>query len=285
MKKTIGFILLLLISFTSIAQKREKIRGNRIELNQQHTVPSYTTLDISHNFEIILSESSDPALEIDADSNLHDIISFEVKDSILTIKTLKDVKRHKKLSIKVKYPKTLRNITIRDKVNLTATGPIALNSLSIEANDYCKIFTTLETQFFKLITNGKSIADLHINSARTELQINDATTYTGIITGENAKIDLYNKSSAKIEGDLVQLTLRTEGDTNFYGERFSLTNASVFAEATSDVFILVNETLDVNAIDKSEVYILGTPKLSISGFDNNAIIYKKEEGFSPGLFY
>ncbi|WP_459211792.1 GIN domain-containing protein [Aquimarina rhabdastrellae] len=284
MRKLCSIFCCILFITSGFSQKKLKVKGNKIVVSEQHAVNAFTTLDVSDNFEVILSESIDPMLEIEADSNLHEFISFEVKDSIFSITTTRDIRRSKKLTLKIKYPETLRNLIIRDKANIKAIGPIAIPNLAIEANDYSKIFATVETDNLKFVANGKSDNELHITAANAKIQLNDNTEFKGILTTEQTLIDLYSKTTAKIEGKIASLELRAEGDTNFYGERAIINNASIQTEGSTDVYIMAKETITINAIEKSEIYILGQPKISITNFDNESILYKKEEGYTPGFF-
>ncbi len=284
MRKLCSIFCCILFITSGFSQKKLKVKGNKIVVSEQHAVNAFTTLDVSDNFEVILSESIDPMLEIEADSNLHEFISFEVKDSIFSITTTRDIRRSKKLTLKIKYPETLRNLIIRDKANIKAIGPIAIPNLAIEANDYSKIFATVEADNLKFVANGKSDNELHITAANAKIQLNDNTEFKGILTTEQTLIDLYSKTTAKIEGKIASLELRAEGDTNFYGERAIINNASIQTEGSTDVYIMAKETITINAIEKSEIYILGQPKISITNFDNESILYKKEEGYTPGFF-
>jgi len=103
------------------------------------------------------------------------------------------------------------------------------------------------------------------------------------LTSEQLKIDLYQKGTAKIEGELTTLNVRADSNTEFFGERLISETTEVLAEGDSKCYLHTKEQLSVEAIDKSEIYALGNAKIDLKKFLNEASIFKKEEDYKPGF--
>lgn len=270
----------LFISGQIFGQK-EKIKGNKIVMTDEKIVDAFHTIAVYNNFEVTLQEDSDHVISIEADSNLQELIEVEIQDSILKIKSDKDLRRAKALNIKILYGTELKKIRVYDKVSLTSKSPIQSANLALSVNDQAEVFLTIETQKLNGIINGKSSADLHVSATHVTYQVNENSDLKGIITADSLNLDLYQKSSAKLEGEIKSMRVRTDNDSDFYGEKLASTKTSVIAEGSSDCYLLTNEELNIEASDKSEVYILGEPKIQITKFTNEASLYKKDIDYTP----
>ena len=282
-----AFVLTLFcaVIFTNTYSQKQKIKGNKIVTTEQKSVDEFHTIELYDNFEVTIREDNINHISIEADSNLLDEINIEVIDSVLTIKSDSDIKRSKKLDIKISYAQPLQKIVTYNKVNLKSTSLIETPKLRIESNDDSEVFLSIETDNITSIINGKSNADLDIKANEAFYQINDNAELKGIIDTNEFKIDLYQKGYAKLEGKAENMLLRMDSNTNFYGQKLTSKKASVTTEGSSDCYLLVTEEITIKATNESKIYILGdSPKTIIDTFDNEAIIYRKKANYNPGLF-
>ncbi len=277
--------MLLLCSFLflgTIYGQKEKVKGNKIVSTEEYELEGFHTIEIYENFEVSIDESSDNLIKIEADSNLQDLIQFSVQDSILTIKSDKDLRRAKALNLDIFYASEVKTIKIYDKVQLKSLSPVTSGALKVETNDNADIFLTLDTGSLECIAYGKSKAEFHVTAKEVSYQINDNTEIKGIITSDSLKVDLYQKGSAKLEGEVKSMLVRADNETDFYGEKLSASKTSLVAEGASDCYILTNEEITIDAHDKAEIFLLGEgPKINIKAFTNEANLYKKNIDFVP----
>ncbi|WP_103070058.1 GIN domain-containing protein [Aquimarina sediminis] len=281
--RTLLSLIALLVIGSTYGQK-EKIKGNKIVSTEQFDVESFHTIEIYEGFEVMLDENSDNQVKVEADSNLQEVIQIEVLDSVLTIKSDKDIRRAKALNIDISYASELKEIIVYDKVNLKSLTPIKTDELSVSINDYAEVFLTTDVTKINCTVNGKSTADLHTTAQEAIYQINENSELKGIITADSLKIDLYQKGTIKIEGEVKSMLVRADNDSDFYGEKLNSIKASLIAEGNSDCYILTNEEISIEAKDKTEIYLLGEPKVTMRSFTNEAILYKKNIDYVPSKF-
>ncbi|MBG6129083.1 hypothetical protein IWQ47_000225 [Aquimarina sp. EL_43] len=279
--------LLLLLAFLVLGNtygQKEKIKGNKIVSTEQLDVEDFHTIEIHEGFEVTLDESNDNQVKIEADSNLQEVIQVEVVDSVLTIKSDRDMRRAKALNLDISYASELKKIILYDKVNVRSLSPINTTKLIVNANDNAEVFLTADANEVDCITNGKSIVELHVTAQEVTYQINESSEIKGIITTDSLKVDLYQKGYAKLEGEVKSMLVRVDSDTDFYGEKLSVAKTTLIAEGASDCYILTNEEISIEAKDKTEIYLLGEPKVIINTFSNEAILYKKNIDYVPSRF-
>ncbi len=276
--------MLLLCTFLFLGNvygQKEKVKGNKIVSTEEHELKGFHTIEIYNNFEVSIDESSDNLIKIEADSNLQDLIQFVVQDSVLTIKCDKDLRRAKALNLDIFYASEVKRILVYDKVILKSLSPITSGNLKVEANDNTEVFLTTETSKLECIANGKSTAEFHATATEVTYQINDVSEVKGIVTTDSLKVDLYQKGSAKLEGQVKSMLVRADNETDFYGEKLSAIRTSLIAEGATDCYILSNEEITIDARDKAEIFLLGEPKINIEAFLNEASLYKKNIDYIP----
>ncbi len=282
MRTSLLLICSIFILGSSQAQKKTKIKGNKIVVSEQKQVNPFHTIHLYDNFEVTLNEDSDNFVDIEADSNLQEHIEVVVEDSILKIKSNRYIKRSKALHIKISYASEISNINIYDKVEVKSLSPIKSSKLRIESNDNSEVFLTLDTDKVTSISNGKSQVELHTNSVNAFYQVNENSELKGIISSDHLKIDLYQKGYAKLEGDVKSMSVRADSDTDFYGEKLSSTSTSLIAEGSSDCYILTLDEITIEAKDKTEIYLLSeNPKVIITSLNDEASLYKKQIDYNP----
>jgi len=280
MRTTLLF-LFSFFSFVNTYSQQEKIKGNKIVNTEEYTLETFHTIDIYNNFEISLDESSDHQIKIEADSNLHEFISYEVIDSVLTIKSDKDLRRAKALNLDISYGSTLKKIILNDKVSAKSLSPITSEKFDLEINDHAEAFFTAELGKINCTTYGKAKAELHVTAREVVYQINENSKLKGIVTTDSFKVDLYQKASATLEGEVTSMLVRADNETDFFGEKLSANRTSLIAEGSSDCYILANETITIEAIDEAEIFLLGEPKVQINLFSNEAALFKKNIDYTP----
>ncbi|WP_109300349.1 GIN domain-containing protein [Aquimarina sp. AU474] len=274
-------ILCSLLILGSAYGQREKVKGNKIVSTEEYNIESFHTIEIYEGFEVTLDESSDSQVKIEADSNIQRAIQVEVIDSVLTIKSDKDIRRAKALNMDILYGSELKKIILYDKVNAKSLSSINSPQLSIEVNDYAQIFLSSDAGKLNCITNGKSTAEIHATATEVVYQINENSELKGILTADNLKVDLYQKASAKLEGEVKSMLVRADNTSDFFGEKLNAIKTSLIAEGASDCYVLTSEEINIEAKDKSEIFLLGEPKVTIQTFANEATLFKKNIDYVP----
>jgi len=274
MKRTILFALLL-ISSISFAQSKEKIKGTKTVTIAPREIKSFENLEVSDNIEVFLVKGDNNALEIEADENLHEIIESSINAGTLHLSTTKNATTYKKLSVKITYTSDLKLVTAKNEVTINALSDIDLDNITFKTYDYTKLFLNVKSRVFSIFANDKSKVELNVKSESAAVELSKSASMKALISSETMKFDMYQKSTAVIEGDIVDLKLRLDNNANFTGKNLSAKTAEIITEAYATGSILVTEkaTLDVSA--KSELQLFGDQKIEIKRFTDSAVIMKK----------
>jgi hypothetical protein len=277
MKKITLLFLLVFTSTLVYSQKKEKIKGSKIVTLSIKKLESFENIDIEDNLEVYLVKADSASMEIEADDNLHDIINYTVLGNTLRINSLKDVYGEKKFSVRINYTDSLKLITVKHNTKLHALADIELENITIKNYDNSRSYLNVKSKFFAIMLNDKSEAELNIKANNTTVEVSKDAELKALIASPEVKIDLYQKGKAEIEGDAAIAKVRLDNSSDLIAKKFTISNLDITVESYSKASVNVAKNIKISAAGKSEIELLGEPKIDIVKFTNNTTLYKKEK--------
>lgn len=275
MKQVLLFSFLLLTS-VSFAQKKEKVKGSKIVKLEQKEIGSFESLEVEDNLEVFLVKGNECALEIEADDNLIEFVDYKLAGNNLRISTTKDISSYKKLSVRVTYTDKFNMVISKDETNVTALSDVVLDNVTFKTYDYSKLFLNANTKSFTLMANDKSKVELNLKSVKTAIDLSKSAYVKALISSSEMRFDLYQKSSAEVEGDVIELKLRLDNNTDFIGRKLTAKNASLETAGYSKSSINISNIATVDASGNSEIQLYGEPlKIEMKRFADSAELRKK----------
>ena len=275
MKKYTAILLLLLSTTITLAQNKEKIKGSKTVTVEQRQVGNFEALIVEDNLEVHLQRGEKAEVKIEADENLQDIISVEVSDNTLRIHTTKQASSFKKLTVKVTYTEKLNLITAKNETTVNAIQELLLNSITLKAEDESKLFINANVTNFTLQADGKSKTELNLKSKTATIDLSKNSTLKALINTIDIKIDQYQKSTATLEGTAENATIRLDNNSAFTGNKFTAKKAEITTESNTNCSLFVENNVIITATDQSEIQLVGSPKIEILKFLDQAKLIKK----------
>lgn len=275
MKKITWIVLFFAAVSTVSAQQKEKIKGSKIVTVAQKEIGEFDSVEVSDNLEIFIIKGDKCGVEIEADDNLHEAIAIDLHGNLLQLSASKEVTGAKKFSIRVTYTDDFKMLTARNQANITALADITLNNFTFKAFDNAKIFANVKSKSFTLMANDKSKVELNLTGEQTNIELSKNAQLKALISSSFLKFDMYQKSTAVIEGDTNDLKLRLDNNANFTGKNLTAKNANLIAEGYTVCSVLCNTWMAIEASGKAEISIYGDQKIDLRKFVDNATLYKK----------
>lgn len=275
MKKLALLLIAILITGFSYGQKREKIKGSKNVTIEKKEIGNFENLEIEDNIDILLIKSDKCSLEIEADDNLHSEININSNGKTLRLTTSKDVGGFKKFLVKVFYNNDFKLLLAKHESVVTATSEIVLDNFTIKTFDYSKVYMNGSLKTFTIMQNDKSKSELNLKSEMATIELSKNAQLKALIASTQLKVDLYQKSSAVIEGDVSELKLRVDNSSEFIGMNLITKNAELIAEANTTTKINVVTNASIEASGKSEIQFYGDAKIELKKFTENTVIMKK----------
>ena len=277
MKKLYFLLIALVITSVALGQKKEKIKGSKIVTVTQKDVEPFENLEIEDNLEIFVIKGDKQSIEIEADDNLHDVLKYEMVGSSLRLSSSKEVTGAKKFSVRVTYTDILKLITVKQEAQLNSLADLQLDEITVKNYDYSKSYLNVKSTHFTLLMNDKSKAELNIKSESATLELSKNAELKALVTTQNLKLDLYQKTSANVEGDATTAKIRLDNNSNLTAKKLIAGEMELTAEAYSNTNVNATNKISITATGKSEIQLYGAPKINMINFADNATLYKKQQ--------
>jgi hypothetical protein len=275
MKKYIALLLLLLVSTLALAQKNEKVKGSKTVTIEQKEIGDFNALEVNDNIEVYLDRGEKCELKIEADDNLHHIITLDLSAKTLRINTSKTATNYKKLIVRVTYTNELKMITAKNDAVIYAIQEIQLDDIAFESYDNSVLNLNVNSGNFSLKSSDKSKTELNLKSEKAVIELSKNASLKALVSALELKCDLYQKSKAVLEGDVANANIRLDNNASFTANNLVLQNAELLAESYSNCSINVNANISIDASGHSEIELYGDQKIEIKRLADNAVLSKK----------
>ncbi|WP_367773863.1 DUF2807 domain-containing protein [Flavobacterium sp. WC2421] len=275
MKNYIAVLLLLISTTITLAQSKEKIKGSKKVTTEQREIGPFNTLEVEDNLEVYLEMGEKPEIKIEADDNLHDIISIDLRGNTLRVYTRKEAIRYKKLIVKITYTKDLNFVTSKNDVAINAIQEVQIDTITFKSFDNSQLFLNVNSKDFLLESNDKSKVELNLKSENSKIVLSQSASLKSLIATQNLISDLYQKSEAKIEGSAMNALIRIDSNSKLTANKLTVKNIDLTAEGYAECSVNAETNIVIAASDKSEVDLYGDPKIEMKKFTDEAKLLKK----------
>lgn len=276
MKKSLSVLFFTLLSYSfCFAQSTEKIKGNRNVTIQTTNIESYHTIDLDEDFEIEIIYDKNPYVEVETDENLHEIIEFQVIDSVLTFNKTIRITSKKRLNIKVAYNDALKHIETSADAEILSLSTMILENGSLKTRGSSKVGLTVKSDNFDVNTDDKSKVKLNLTSVNCILNLSGNSKVDALINTTGLSASLYQRADANIEGSCENSKLDLDNNAEFNGKNFTTTSCDVVCAISSDAYLEVKEHITIEAFGTSSIYLYENPKIIINKLTDTAKLQKK----------
>jgi hypothetical protein len=275
MKLSHVILLFLLTTTIAIGQNKEKIKGSKTVVEKPKEIEEFTALEIEDNLTVFLEKGSKNEIKIEADDNLHEIISFDIKEKTLRIYTSKEASTFKKLTVWIKYTDDLKTVLAKNTSTVNAIEAVQLDDITFSTFDFAKLYLNVNSKNFTLKADDKTKIELNLKAEKAKIELSKNSQIKALFSTVDLAFDLYQKSIATIEGDATNAIIRLDNNSIFTGNRLNVKNADVTTEGYSVCNILAETKLVIDASDSSKILLLGTPKIEVRKFLGEAQFIKK----------
>ena len=271
--------LLIIASCTSLmsSQNDDRVKGDRNVTIKQTYIDPFSKIVVGEDFYVEVIYNKRPSVEVEADDNLHEYITFEVKDSVLTFKTTKKIVSSKKMSLKVNYGDTFQHIETTDDAEVRSLTSLEFKNATLKTSGSSKAYLNIKAQSFKFESFDKARVKLNVTAKTSSLVLSDNTKLDAVINSPEANFDLYQRANADIEGMAQKTVIRADNNSKFNGSMFATQTCEVLAELASDVYVEVINDIAIDASGTSSIYLIGNPKITINTFLDSVKLQKKEK--------
>ncbi|WP_339661092.1 head GIN domain-containing protein [uncultured Polaribacter sp.] len=272
--KLFTIAIFVLCTLTVTAQKKPKIKGNKDVVEVYNNLDSFTELEVTDGLKVYLTQTNATSYRLKTDSNLVDVIRFEVFDGKLKISTLNTISSSKKLEIYLTFA-SLKKITLGNDAKIEGQNTFMLEDAELLCYDGSDFELDIKGNNLKLQMNGNAQGDLKLISKETSMNLNDNAYFKGIVSTETFYLNLNKRSDIKVKGSSNTINLITTGSSDIDARKLKTNSAIINASDSSKIRVYASNDLNIFAKGKSNIYVYGNPEIKVEGLNDKSQIIKK----------
>ena len=198
------------------------ISGNGIIETQERTLDGdFNAIDVNRGLDVYITQSDENSITIQADENLHELITTEIKNGVLVISTTENIKKASSKKVMVNFK----------------------NLSTIMANSGSDLMSTHELSFQDLTIESSSGADVNLDLVADQLTCNSSSGSDIKLRGESNSIKAISSSGS---------------DINAKGLKSKIARAN--ASSGSDIVVYATEKLNADANSGADIIYYGNPE-------------------------
>ena len=229
----------LSILFTS-CKKNEDVTPSNDVTTVNKSISGYSQLNVSDPFKVYVTFSdTEEKIQIEANSNIQQYISCEKKNNQLVI-------------------------YLDDNVNIsgTTTLNVYITTKQLDAF-YAAGATTIQLQN-------------ELNGGNVSVELTGASTFNGTMNIDKLNSKLTGASNLNLTGTSASIELDATGASNLSDYGFETNSLTCDLEGASNVYLTIQQTLDVKASGGSNVYYKGNGVVSSQDLSGGSTIQKMD---------
>lgn len=275
MKRNSAIFLLLMCSAIAFAQKKDKIKGNKLVTEITRILPQeFNALELDDNIDITISQGNQNSYHLAVDDNLVDIIKFEVRDSILKISTTHDITAMKKMEIDLVVSE-LEHIILKNNTKIKSNGRLNSEKVYLSSYNDARFDLDLKADDITVTMHRNAGGKLSLKSENTTVVMNDRTDLKADIQCEKIRVTLNNSAQFNVDGSADYAAFNLKGSAELDAKRMKVSTVDLYTTNNSDVNVHARRNLEVYAQGKSNVFVYGDPNIEIKGLTDKSKIIKK----------
>ena len=275
MKTLLCIFLIICTANLSLAQKTEKIKGDKEVITVTNSIDKeFSILEINNNLKVTVVQSNKNSYVLTTDKNLADVVNIEVKNGVLKIHTTAKITGSKKLEIFLSV-KNLSEIILNDDAELETQGTLSSDIFSLTGNQSSKFDLDLETKNASIILTKNSGGKIELKSKEASLNISDRTDLKGKIDSDKLSVQLSKSGQLDLDGKVKTAIFDIKNSAELKAKKMKANTVSLNASNNTDIYVHATKDLIIDAEGKSKVFVYGNPKIEVKGLTDSSRIIKK----------
>ena len=209
--------LLMITLFSSFI-----IKGNGNVVSEKRNVSEFTAIDVSHGFDVIITQGDACTVEVEADENLQEVIVTKVKNGVLHAYAKESIRKATKMTIYISF---------KELEMLEASGAVDLETAGV------------------------------VTGRKLEVRCSGASDLELFVEYEDIRIDVSGASDLDIEGSAHYLNADVSGASDIDAFQLDAAKVIVDASGASNIKVHALKSIEAEASGASDIKYKGNPEI------------------------
>jgi hypothetical protein len=204
-------IALLLTSCRHTINFGNGVRGNgNVTTQTRNITESFKSIDVSHGINVIVEQSDDKSVTVEADDNLQPIIITRVENGVLIVEANKGYNTDFTPKVTIKMP-DINGLSASSGANINSNNTLVTDNMAVQSESGSLVNIQVEADHITVenssgsetTVSGKALnlettasSGSHIDAERLETNIVSAQASSGSSTSVDAIVSLEGKASS-----------------------------------------------------------------------------------------
>ncbi len=266
-------VFCLVISCLSYGQRKPNIKGSRVVVEVRENLDFFNAIELNDDLDILLKKSADYGYGLAIDDNLVEVLKFRVVNNILSISSFYKIRSKKKLEITV-FCDELNSLLLRDgKIDME--DMIVTDALAVTTYDTAKLNLNANVGFMEVMMFDNSAADLNIEADTLNITVRDRVDANIMAMSKNTTLEMYKSTEVRMEGEAKILNAHLYENASLKAEAFETSEINLTAEATTNAYVNVRDTLNLSSKHSAKVFVYGGGKINVNDFSGASQLSKR----------
>lgn len=269
-------LLIIIFSFTStLVFSQDRVKGSRLVTTVSENLPAFNRINVTDGLEVALLKSEIQGYDLEMDDNLVELISMDVRDSLLVVSLRKTIRSSKKLNITVRF-KQLSEIKVDAKAKVSSQSIIEAPVFKgiVTGNGSLQAEIKATEAFLTIKENSK--LEIDYRGDVLIIDASDSTFEKGDINTESLNLTANGRSDIDFTGNALKTVLTLNDNADFNAKTFASDAIKVILRSSSKATLSADKDIIIDMSDKSVLTLYGEPAITIDRFSGTATLQKKE---------
>ena len=275
MKTLVCFLLFICLAHISVAQKMEKIKGDKEVISVTNSIDEeFSILEINDNLKVTVAQSNKNSYVLTVDKNLAEVVSVEASNGVLKIHTTAKITGSKKLEVFLSV-KGISSIILNDDAELETQGTLSSDIFSLTGNQSTKFDLDIESKNASFILTKNSGGKIDLKSREVSINLSDRSDLKGKMDADNLSAQLSKSAQLDMDGKVNNASFTLKNSADLKAKKMKTGTAILNASNNTDIYVHATKDLVIDAEGRSKVYVYGNPKIEVKGLTDSSRIIKK----------
>ncbi|WP_127845335.1 head GIN domain-containing protein [Psychroflexus aestuariivivens] len=266
----LAFLVMLTTSCNSNFNFSNQVNGTGEVLNERMDLSTFTEVKLEKGWKVKLIPSTENYIEVEANSNLLDILIVEDEGGKLLISAESNIGSADAKNIRLYFTERLNNISVSSGTGLTAESVLDFDDLELKVSSGADV--EFNAKLKKMDASVSSGADLVMNVFGEEV-IFDASSGSDSNLEVNVKnIDVSSSSGSNVEiiGETDNLSIDSSSGSDVEAKALKAKSVFVSVSSGSDASVYPLENLKANHSSGGHIEYYHKPSNSIDIEDSKS---------------
>lgn len=198
------FLLIAALGISIIAsgchfRPHDQVSGSGNRQTQKRDIGSFTSISTEGAFEIDVAGQKPVGLEIEGDDNILPLITTDVANNVLHIKSVRNYSAQEPISIRITVP-NLEGLSVTGAGKISITG-LKNDKFEIDAKGAPAIMVSGETNLVSIDTSGAAKIDTHKLRASKGVVDSKGVSKIEVYANDQLDVTISGPSHVVYEGD------------------------------------------------------------------------------------